>query len=43
VFVGLSELPPDTVRVRLLGSGEELDVPADGLAAWLCERLEGGL
>jgi histidyl-tRNA synthetase len=43
VFVGLSELPADTVRVRLLGSGEELDVPADGAAAWLCERLERGL
>ncbi|MBM3147586.1 MAG: histidine--tRNA ligase, partial [Actinobacteria bacterium] len=43
VFVGLSELPADTVRVRLLGSGEELDVPADGVAAWLRERLEGGL
>jgi histidyl-tRNA synthetase len=42
VFLGLEELPPDTVRIKTLAGGGEEDVPAAALAAWLAAREEGG-
>jgi len=40
VLIGLGELAEDHVRVRLLASGDEADVPAEGLAVWLSDHLK---
>jgi histidyl-tRNA synthetase len=42
VMVGLAELPPEKVRVRSLGGGEEVDLEQDAVAGWLSERSERG-
>jgi len=43
VMVGLAELQPGRVRVRLLEGGEEVDLDEGSLAGWLSERIERGL
>lgn len=40
VLVGLSEVPSEKVRVRLLDGGQEEDVALDSLTAWFDERLQ---